>query len=195
MNNARTHHNSLRSNTLPAVGSVALAGNLRTDNTFTTPHSTTTSTDSRIYSRTVDAALVFQTEGALIHDGVCEEVLIGYLVRFRNDVREENRSNDVPKRKRSLEDSGDDNDGSASNDGSDDNPQPRTTKRANSRSYSDDVYAVLEGWMREHRSSPYPSEKEKQELVDQTRLKLEQVNNWMSNTRRRVLKMRGQRKK
>lgn len=44
----------------------------------------------------------------------------------------------------------------------------------------------------EHTENPYPTEDEKQLLMQQTNLNLKQVNNWFINARRRILKPGGE---
>lgn len=44
----------------------------------------------------------------------------------------------------------------------------------------------------EHTENPYPTEDEKQILMQQTNLNLKQVNNWFINARRRILKPGGE---
>ena len=55
------------------------------------------------------------------------------------------------------------------------------------------VYAVettkkLEAWLFDHVDYPYPSIEEKNKLCRETGLNLKQINDWMSNSRRRKLK-------
>jgi hypothetical protein len=47
--------------------------------------------------------------------------------------------------------------------------------------------AILRKWLEQHVDRPYPSEEEKQELVQRTGLDPKQVNNWFINARRRYL--------
>jgi hypothetical protein len=47
---------------------------------------------------------------------------------------------------------------------------------------------ILRGWITKHRENPYPDEDEKDELALQTGLRIEQINNWFINARRRLLK-------
>ncbi|KAJ9645810.1 homeodomain super [Coniosporium tulheliwenetii] len=49
-----------------------------------------------------------------------------------------------------------------------------------------DATAILKQWYDEHRASPYPTEDQKQMLVHQTQLTLNQVSNWFINARRRT---------
>lgn len=44
---------------------------------------------------------------------------------------------------------------------------------------------VLKEWMLAHADHPYPTEEEKEYLIEQTGLNLGQISNWMANTRRR----------
>jgi Homeobox KN domain/Tc5 transposase DNA-binding domain len=45
---------------------------------------------------------------------------------------------------------------------------------------------ILKDWMEQHRDHPYPTEEEKEELRIRTGLKLNQISNWLANTRRRT---------
>ena len=49
--------------------------------------------------------------------------------------------------------------------------------------------SVLVRWIKEHRSSPYPSKGDKQMLAVQAGMTLTQVSNWFANARRRVKKI------
>ncbi|KZF21700.1 Homeodomain-like protein, partial [Xylona heveae TC161] len=49
------------------------------------------------------------------------------------------------------------------------------------------VTDLLRSWFHEHLSHPYPSEEEKQELMQRTGLTMSQVSNWFINARRRQL--------
>lgn len=44
---------------------------------------------------------------------------------------------------------------------------------------------ILKDWLVEHIDHPYPTEEEKEQLKEQTGLSLNQISNWMANTRRR----------
>lgn len=57
-------------------------------------------------------------------------------------------------------------------------------KRTN---YSKYVSKILKSWLNENLVNPYPTEKEKQSLSDQTGLNQTQINNWFINARRRIL--------
>lgn len=46
---------------------------------------------------------------------------------------------------------------------------------------------VLRAWLYQHREYPYPTDREKEELAEQTGLDKTQISNWFSNTRRRKL--------
>lgn len=50
-----------------------------------------------------------------------------------------------------------------------------------------DVTNVLRAWLGSHLGNPYPTEDEKQQLVEQTGLSIVQVSNWFINARRRSL--------
>ncbi|KAL1918470.1 uncharacterized protein VTP21DRAFT_3130 [Calcarisporiella thermophila] len=47
--------------------------------------------------------------------------------------------------------------------------------------------AILRAWLAQHERHPYPTEEEKSELAQQTRLTLNQISNWFINARRRYL--------
>lgn len=51
-----------------------------------------------------------------------------------------------------------------------------------------DATKILRIWLTEHVDNPYPDEDEKDELALQTGLRIEQINNWFINARRRLLK-------
>lgn len=61
------------------------------------------------------------------------------------------------------------------------------------RIFSDDILNTLNKWIDSHRSNPYPTEPEKLYLCEITGLNMTQINNWMSNARRRKLKVRSKR--
>ena len=42
-------------------------------------------------------------------------------------------------------------------------------------------------WLRRHRTNPYPTEQEKEDLAATTGLALNQINYWFTNARRRIL--------
>jgi hypothetical protein len=49
-------------------------------------------------------------------------------------------------------------------------------------------YDFLKSWLLEHSHDPYPTLNEKNKLMYVTGMSLIQLNNWMSNGRRRILK-------
>ena len=51
-----------------------------------------------------------------------------------------------------------------------------------------DATKILRKWLTERVDNPYPDEDEKDELALQTGLRIEQINNWFINARRRLLK-------
>lgn len=63
-----------------------------------------------------------------------------------------------------------------------------TARKRHSNMYPDSVYNVLVSWVNSHRSNPYPSEGEKIAISKKTGLTILQINNWMSNARRRRLR-------
>jgi len=58
------------------------------------------------------------------------------------------------------------------------------SKRSN---YSKKVITILKGWLMENLNDPYPSESEKNMLMEYTGLNTIQINNWFINARRRIL--------
>lgn len=44
-------------------------------------------------------------------------------------------------------------------------------------------------WILTHRKTPYPTNEEKLEMMERTGMNFTQLNNWLSNARRRILKM------
>ena len=42
-------------------------------------------------------------------------------------------------------------------------------------------------WLREHQDNPYPNDDEKEMLIQQTGLTINQINYWFTNARRRIL--------
>ena len=65
-------------------------------------------------------------------------------------------------------------------------PMSRSSKKRRSKlpEYST---SVLKKWLFEHWFHPYPAEEEKAILCNQTNLTLNQINNWFTNARRRIL--------
>ena len=53
--------------------------------------------------------------------------------------------------------------------------------------YSKEITDVLMRWLNTNKAHPYPTEGEKRELCEETGLDSVQLNNWMSNARRRKL--------
>ncbi|KAF2758415.1 hypothetical protein EJ05DRAFT_475731 [Pseudovirgaria hyperparasitica] len=64
------------------------------------------------------------------------------------------------------------------------NDEPDRGRKTGTR-FSRPALKILKEWMEEHRSNPYPSEEEKAILAKRTSLSMNQVNNWLANTRRR----------
>ena len=56
------------------------------------------------------------------------------------------------------------------------------------RSFPKYVRGVLMDWISSNMDCPYPTSKEKDELLKKTGLNINQLNNWFSNTRRRYVK-------
>ncbi|XP_045587592.1 uncharacterized protein [Procambarus clarkii] len=61
-------------------------------------------------------------------------------------------------------------------------PEPRRRQY-----YSKEVIRVLSSWLLAHQHDPYPNEDQKQLLVQQTGLAVQQINQWFTNARRRLL--------
>jgi len=55
-------------------------------------------------------------------------------------------------------------------------------------SFSEETISILKSWLFRNITHPYPTEVEKKELVCLTGLTLSQLNNWLINSRRRMLK-------
>jgi len=55
----------------------------------------------------------------------------------------------------------------------------------------DMAVVALKEWLHVHRNHPYPTEREKAQLSEITTLTLNQVNNWFTNARRRILPREG----
>ena len=47
--------------------------------------------------------------------------------------------------------------------------------------------AVMLAWLRQHQDNPYPNDDEKEMLIGQTKLTINQINYWFTNARRRIL--------
>lgn len=63
-------------------------------------------------------------------------------------------------------------------------------KKVRTNKFDEGIRLVLTDWVLAHKLSPYPSEDEKRDLMTLTGLDLVQLNNFMSNARRRKLKKR-----
>lgn len=63
--------------------------------------------------------------------------------------------------------------------------EKRRLKRSN---HSPEARAILFDWLLRHREQPYPTDSEKKMLVEKTGLTETQLNDWMVNARRRVLR-------
>lgn len=53
--------------------------------------------------------------------------------------------------------------------------------------YTKEVNYTLLTWLDQHVKHPYPTQEEKNQIAADTGLTITQINNWMSNARRRVL--------
>ncbi|KAI5838238.1 homeobox KN domain-containing protein [Morchella snyderi] len=65
-----------------------------------------------------------------------------------------------------------------------DHGRPGKRRRGNLPKHVTDL---LRGWLNDHLHHPYPTEDEKQMLMAQTGLNINQVSNWFINARRRRL--------
>lgn len=65
----------------------------------------------------------------------------------------------------------------------------RPTFKSSKGMYRSDISEALLKWLDANRDCPYPTEGEKLSLSNDTGLDLVQINNWMSNARRRKLKL------
>ncbi|CAZ82989.1 unnamed protein product [Tuber melanosporum] len=65
-----------------------------------------------------------------------------------------------------------------------DHGRPGKRRRGNLPKHVTDL---LRGWLNDHLHHPYPTEDEKQMLMQQTGLNINQVSNWFINARRRRL--------
>jgi len=67
-----------------------------------------------------------------------------------------------------------------------------TEKRHRHRdNFPEHVRQVLRQWLFDHKQYPYPDLKEKLLLCEQTGLSMNQVQNWLTNARRRLLPVAG----
>lgn len=54
--------------------------------------------------------------------------------------------------------------------------------------FSEEIIGILKSWLFQNILKPYPTEAKKKELLNLTGLTLSQLNNWLINSRRRILK-------
>ncbi|CAO3696529.1 unnamed protein product [Rhizopus stolonifer] len=64
---------------------------------------------------------------------------------------------------------------------------PLESKRKRRGNLPKEVTDYLRTWLLQHKRHPYPSEKEKFDLAQQTGLTVNQISNWFINARRRIL--------
>jgi len=62
------------------------------------------------------------------------------------------------------------------------------SKSQKKRTFSEETLSILKSWLFRNIMHPYPTDQQKQELVSQTGMSLSQLNNWLINSRRRMLK-------
>jgi homeobox protein TGIF1 len=62
------------------------------------------------------------------------------------------------------------------------------SQNSGDKKYPEHVTRELENWMLKNVNNPYPNENEKAQLCAKTGRNLSQINNWMSNYRRRKIK-------
>jgi hypothetical protein len=68
----------------------------------------------------------------------------------------------------------------------------RGEKKGQSKNALDErTTAILNEWLKNHLTNPYPSTDDKLQLMNATGFTLIQLNNWFSNARRRKLKNKG----
>lgn len=65
---------------------------------------------------------------------------------------------------------------------------PRKGHSHKKGSFSEETISILKSWLFRNITHPYPTEVEKKELICLTGLTLNQLNNWLINSRRRMLK-------
>lgn len=65
---------------------------------------------------------------------------------------------------------------------------PRKGHSHKKGSFSEETISILKSWLFQNITHPYPTEVEKKELICLTGLTLNQLNNWLINSRRRMLK-------
>ncbi|KAI8975461.1 homeobox KN domain-containing protein, partial [Mycotypha africana] len=65
--------------------------------------------------------------------------------------------------------------------------RPILNKKRRRGNLPKEVTELLKRWLILHKSYPYPTEREKQQLADQTGLMVSQISNWFINARRRIL--------
>ncbi|KAI8071163.1 homeobox KN domain-containing protein [Gilbertella persicaria] len=65
--------------------------------------------------------------------------------------------------------------------------RPYISRRRRRENLPKEVTEYLKQWLIMHKKHPYPTEREKQELADETGLMVNQISNWFINARRRIL--------
>lgn len=67
-------------------------------------------------------------------------------------------------------------------------PDHRKSHHTKKGSFSEKTISILKSWLFRNITNPYPTDQEKKELLSLTGLSLSQLNNWLINSRRRMVK-------
>lgn len=65
-------------------------------------------------------------------------------------------------------------------------PTSEPAPKANRRRFPLEAIRIMEGWLRDNKSHPYPTRDDKHLLAQQTGLNCDQVGNWLQKARRRI---------